>query len=105
VPLGLEIDGIGEVPGLVGRVRLEALPSQQQNRFGLNAGAGLRVRLGERVALLAEGRAFLFREYELGFGITSEPQVPGLDELLAQIEPVRFEPVFFHAAAGLVISF
>jgi hypothetical protein len=80
---------------------LRATPGGSEHRFGVNGGAG--VRIGGRVALLAEVRAFYFREYELRFATTDGPDL--LDDLLSEADPIRFEPVFINAQVGLSFRF
>ena len=80
---------------------LRGSPGQSEHRFGVNGGAG--VRIGGRIALVGEVRAFYFREYELRFGTANGPEL--LDDLLAQADPVRFEPVFVNAQVGLAFRF
>lgn len=99
-PLGVAIDGLS-LPGLQPRVRLLAVPGQSEHRWGVNGGAGLRV--GGRVALIAEARVFYFREYALRFGVDGAPSF--VNELLATIDPIRFEPVIVNAQAGLSFRF
>ena len=99
-PLGVAIEGL-PLPGLQPRVRLLAVPGQSEHRWGVNGGAGLRI--GGRVALVAEARVFYFREYELRLGVAGAPSF--VDELLATIDPIRFEPVIVNAQAGLSFRF
>jgi len=105
VPLDLEVGGVPILPGSSGNLRLVALPTQSDHSFGLNGGAGIRVGLGANVSLMAEARGFLFREYELGFELTTTPSVPGTGDLIEGIEVIQFKPVYFQAAAGIVILF
>jgi hypothetical protein len=101
----LALPGVSGVPTLDGDLRLVASPTQSQHSFGANAGAGLRIRLGRNVALMGEARVFGFREYQLAFSLATKPSLPILDEAVAGLETVRFNPVYFHAAAGLTLSF
>jgi hypothetical protein len=78
---------------------LRATPGESGNRFGANAGAGLR--FGGRVALMAEARVFYFKEFELRFDADDD----ALDELLDGLDAVRFTPVFVNVQAGLVFRF
>lgn len=80
---------------------LRGTPGGSEHRFGINAGAGLRI--GGRVALVAEARAFYFREYQLRFATTDGPAL--LDDLLQESDPIRFEPVFINAQVGLSFRF
>lgn len=101
VPLDLQLAGLPVLPALQPRLRLVATPDQSAHRWGLNAGAGVRV--GGRVALVAEARIFYFRSYELQFDL--DDPVPFLDELLAGLDIIRFEPVILNAQAGLAFRF
>jgi hypothetical protein len=99
LPLAVQAPALPALPELDARLTLRATPGQAAHRFGVNGGLG--VRAGGRLALMAEVRAFYFREYELRFG--TEPEL--LDDLLAGIAPVRFRPIFVNAQAGLVVRF
>lgn len=98
----LEVDAPQLPPlGFDAGLTLRATPGQSEHRWGVNGGAGLRI--GGRVALLGEVRAFYFREYELQFGTANGPDV--LDDLLAEADAVRFEPVFVNAQVGVAFRF
>jgi hypothetical protein len=101
LPLTLQAPGLPSLPGLSPGLTLRATPGQSEHRFGVNGGAGLRV--GGRVGVMAEARAFYFREYDLRFGIDNGPEL--LNELLAGVDPVRFRPIFVNAQVGLVLKF
>lgn len=100
VPLVVEASGV-TIPSLDATLTLRATPEQAGHRIGINGGAG--VRLGGRAALVAEVRAFYFRDYRLRFATANGPLL--LDELLQDVAPVRFTPVFVNAQAGLTIRF
>ena len=87
--------------GLNTGLTLRATPEQSGHRIGINGGAG--VRIGGRVAFVAEVRGFYFRDYDLRFGTTEGPQL--LDDLLADADPVSFAPVFINAQFGLTFRF
>jgi hypothetical protein len=100
VPLSVaapELPSLGLNTGLT----LRATPEQSGHRIGINGGAGVRV--GGRVALVAEVRGFYFRDYGLRFGTTEGP--PLIDELLAGADAVSFTPVFVNAQAGVTFRF
>ncbi len=101
IPLRLEIPGLPSLPGFDPQLRLVAVPGQSEHRWGVNGGAGLRI--GGRVALIGEVRVFYFREYELRFEALNSSDL--LDELLAGLAPVRFEPVFVNAQVGVTFKF
>ena len=100
VPLAVESPQLPPL-GFNAGLTLRATPGQSEHRFGVNGGVG--VRLGGNVALTGEVRGFYFREYELRFGTTSGPEL--LDDLLAEADPVRFEPVFVNAQIGVSFRF
>ena len=99
-PLQVEVAGL-PLPGLSPTIALRAAPGQSNNRWGVNGGAG--IRLGGRVALVGEVRVFYFRDYELRFDAESTGAI--LDELVGELAPVRFDPVFVNAQAGLTFRF
>lgn len=101
VPFTAEAPGLPVLPIVDAALTLRATPGEDESRTGVNAGAGLRI--GGRVALMAEARVFYFREYELRFAL--EDTVVILDDLLDAIPPVRFRPVFVNAQVGLVFRF
>lgn len=100
VPLKVEAPELPAL-GFDAALVLRASPGQSRHRFGVNGGAGLRV--GGRVAFVAEARAFYFREYELRFASAGGPAL--LDDLLADADSVRFDPVFVNAQAGVAFRF
>jgi hypothetical protein len=101
IPLRVDAPDLPPLPSLDAGLTLRATPGQTGHRFGVNGGAGLRV--GGRVALTGEVRAFYFREFELRFAGANGPQL--LDDLLAGAAPVRFEPVFVNAQVGVAFRF
>src|SRR5688500_5433167 len=101
IPLAVDAPAIPGLPGFDARLRLRASPDESGHRFGVNGGVGIRV--GGRVALMAEVRGFYFGDYDLRF---SSEQGDGLiDDLLAQAATVSFRPVFVNAQVGLTFRF
>jgi hypothetical protein len=100
VPLAIESPQLPPL-GFNAGLTLRATPGQSGHRFGVNGGLALRV--GGRVGLIGEVRGFYFQEYELRFATTNGPEL--LDDLLAEADPVRFEPVFINAQVGLSFRF
>jgi hypothetical protein len=113
--------GIG-LPGFIGSrlsldlgrvaLRAEALPSEQgQGRLGFNAGLALTRPIGAHLALLAGGRYFRFQQQTLHWGRSETTGVlPAIQEDLvrqveSRLEPVVFNPTFFHASLGLAFRF
>jgi opacity protein-like surface antigen len=98
----------------VGEVRLpaEALPDEEgDGRWGWNAGGGLQWRVAPRLRLQAEGRYFRFQRQTLfwgepdGTGTLSVLQRDLIRQITAELDPVRFNPTFFQATAGVALSF
>lgn len=97
-----------EAPGVLGpatvnaSLRLVGTPAETEHHWGVNGGAGFRIG-SARVALLAEVRAFYFREFELRFASPEGPDL--LNAVLGGIAPVRFEPVIVNGQVGVVFRF
>jgi hypothetical protein len=100
IPLRVEVSGV-PLPDLNPRLTLRAAPSQSEGRWGVNGGVGLR--LGGRVALMGEVRVFYFQDYDLRFGALNSGEI--LDEVLSGLAPIRFDPVFVNAQAGVTFRF
>jgi len=93
-------------------VPAEALPEQEgDGRWGINGGIGIQYRVGPRVQLVADGRYFRFQRQTLYWG---EPQGTGalnpvqgelVREITERLDPVRFNPTYFQATAGVALSF
>ncbi|HUG52894.1 MAG TPA: hypothetical protein VMR21_04815 [Vicinamibacteria bacterium] len=114
--IGIGVPSIGgsRLPHDVTRasLRAEALPSQRgQGRLGGNAGLALHLPLGARASLVLDGRYFFFQEQTLEWGrVESDLPLPAFQEsLLRQVEerlePVVFNPTFFHASLGIALRF
>lgn len=67
----------------------------------VNGGAGLRI--GGRVALMAEVRGFYFREFDLRLTRVNGPDL--IDDLLAGVDAIGFRKVFVNAQVGLAFKF
>jgi hypothetical protein len=96
----VEVSGV-PLPDINPRLTLRVAPGQSEDRWGVNGGAGLRI--GGRVALMGEVRVFYFKDYELRFGAENSGDI--LDEVLSGLAPVRFDPVFINAQAGVTFRF
>jgi len=92
-------------------LRAEAQPGGEgESRLGFNAGGGLALPLSNRVSLDVEARYFRFRRQTLAWsldpGVTLSPSEQQIArDLLSTLGPVRFNPEFFQATAGLSIGF
>ena len=101
VPLRVDATQLGPLPGLDASLTLRGVPGESGHRIGVNGGAGLRI--GGRVGLVGEIRAFYFRDYELRFASSNGSDV--LDDLLAAADAVQFSPVFVNAQVGVSFRF
>ncbi len=93
-------------------LRAEAIPTERdRGRFGVNAGLGVQVAFSERVALMADARAFVFSEQVLQWsaGVAGRPATATeqqvLDQIQRELDPVRFRPTVYQATAGLALRF
>lgn len=101
IPLAVDAPGIPGLPTFDSTLRLRASPGESGQRIGINGGVGLRV--GGRVALVGEVRGFYFGEYDLRFSTDQGDDL--IDDLLAEVAPVSFRPVFVNAQIGLTFRF
>lgn len=92
-------------------VRLRSASAvESESSWGGNLGLGIQIGIGERGALVLEGRAFYFpkRTYEWARA-TDEPLPPLqerlLERVLERLDPVEFSPWWAQASVGLAIRF
>jgi hypothetical protein len=102
VPIAVQIPGLPAFPGIEPRLQLRVAPGESEHRIGVNGGAGLRLG-GDRIGILAEVRAFYFREYDLRFDVEGAPEF--VATLLENADTIGFRPVIVNAQAGLVFRF
>lgn len=100
IPLVVEIPGL-PIPAIEVPVSFRVAPTESSYRFGVNAGAGLRFPIAPKVSLVAEGRVFYFRDYEL---VAEVPDLPVLGDP-GDFRIVTFEPVVVNAIGGIAIRF
>jgi hypothetical protein len=113
-PLNLRVGGAG-LPALdLGAVTAEAGSRPQDpsrdSRFGANAGLGLRLPLSDNAGLVVDARGFFFPEQVLEWRVTQTGgpvRLPTalLQSIEQQLEPVRFNPAYFHLQGGIALSF
>ena len=114
-PLNLAAGGIGLPPGFaLATITAEAIsrpddPSDE-GRVGGNGGLGLQFALGGHAAVVVDARAFYFpkqvlewRVRQSGGGVALPPAL--LLSIEQQLEPVRFNPAYFHLQGGIAFSF
>ena len=112
--LNLRVGGVG-LPALdLGTLAAEAVSQPEDgsrdSRVGANVGVGLRLPLADHARLVVDARAFLFPEHVLewrvrqtGGPVTLPPAL--LQSIQQQLEPVRFNPAYFHLQGGIALSF
>jgi len=91
-------------------LRADASEIDERSRLGLNAGAGLQLAILPRVSLLAEARGFVFDKHRLEWraaddGPRSALEETLLQEALANLAPVEFNPNFVQVTAGVAVTF
>ena len=96
----VHVDGL-ELPGVEPQLLLAITPGESRNRWGVNGGAGLRI--GGRVAVIAEARAFYFGSYNLRLEL--DQSLPGVSDLFAGLPAIRFRPIVVNAQTGLSFRF
>jgi len=114
-PLNISVSGIVLPPGLdLGTVTAQALSRPEQtegeNRFGGNVGIGLQIKVSDHVSIVGEGRVFAFPKQVLTWEVTQQGGLvtfppAALAALEQQLEPIRFNPAYFHLVGGLAVTF
>jgi opacity protein-like surface antigen len=113
-PLNLRLSGISLPPGLdLGTINASAITrpeDPESSRFGGNVGLGLQIKISDNVALVGDARVFGFPKQVLEWQVTQRGGVVAvppelLEALEAQLEPVRFNPAYFHLLGGIAFTF
>lgn len=93
-------------------LRAEALPTDTgQGRFGGNAGMAVDWPIGGHASVRLDARYFRFQKQTLRWGrATATGPLPAIEEDLvgqveSRLEPVVFNPTFFHTSIGLALRF
>ena len=101
---------VGVSLGSVSATAVSRAEDPHYGGVGGNVGLGLQVKLGEHVALVGEGRVFFFPKQILtwkvsqqGGFVTVPPEV--LTALEQRLEPIRFNPAYFHLIGGFAFTF
>ena len=99
--------GLGDIPGLppitLPDLGLSAAATLDSG-VGGNLGAGLRVPVGAKVALVFEARALGVPKQSLGWDAGSDSS-PIEEVLAAALDPIEFQSGFFQATGGVVFTF
>ena len=112
--LDVSVAGVSLPPGVnLGSLSATAVSRPEDaeaKHLGGNAGLGLQIKLGDHVALVAEGRVFYFPKQVLtwkvsqqGGFVTVPPEV--LTALEQQLVPISFNPAYFHLVGGIAFTF
>lgn len=83
---------------------------ESESSWGGNLGLGIQIGLGERGALVLEGRGFYFPERTFTWEHVEEVSLPPLQEVLLErvlerLDPIEFRPWWFQATVGVAIRF
>jgi hypothetical protein len=83
---------------------------QGESAWGGNLGLGLRIPLGEKGALVLEGRGFYFPKRTIEWEPVIESPLPPLQQLLLErlrqkLQPIEFEPWWVQASIGVAYRF
>jgi hypothetical protein len=95
----------------VGTIGVRALSvAGTTSTWGGNLGLGLQIPIGERAALVIEGRGFYFPKRTVEWEPVLDRSLTAIEQaLLARVQerlpPVEFEPWWVQATAGLAIRF
>jgi hypothetical protein len=95
----------------VGTIGVRALSvAGTTSTWGGNLGLGLQIPIGERAALVLEGRGFYFPKRTVEWEPVLDRSLSAIEQaLLARVQerlpPVEFEPWWVQATAGLAIRF
>ena len=89
---------------------LSASAVEAERSWGGNLGLGIQIGIGERGALVLEGRAFYFPKRTFEWVRATDEPLPPLQELLLervmeQLDTVEFKPWWAQASVGIAIRF
>ena len=113
-PLALGVTGLngGQLQIASLALKAEGRPESDGGRsqFGVNGGVGLRLALGSRLALSAEGRYFFFGKNRLTWSSAADRPLTPLEEsllrsALLRLDAVEFNPQAFQATVGVALVF
>jgi hypothetical protein len=87
-----------------------ATPAEGESSWGGNLGLGIQINIGERGALVLEGRGFYFPERTIewepdGAQALPPPQDELLERVLERLDPIELKPWWAQATIGFAIRF
>jgi hypothetical protein len=94
----------------IATLRLRGAAAESESSWGGNLGLGVQIDIGERGALVLEGRAFYFPERTVEWEPVIGEPLPPLQELLLErvlerLDPIEFKPWWAQATIGVAIRF
>ena len=109
----MSVAGIPLPPGTnLGSLTATAVtrPEDDNSHLGGNAGLGLQIQLGEHVSLVGEARGFFFPKQVLSWQVSQQPGFVTLpsevtNALAQQLQPIQFNPAYFHLVGGIAFTF
>ena len=83
---------------------------ESESSWGGNLGLGIQIGLGERGALILEGRGFYFPTRTYEWEALDDEALPTLQEallrrVLERLDPIEFKPFWLQATIGVAIRF
>jgi hypothetical protein len=94
----------------VGTIGVQATAVAEGSTWGGNLGLGLQIPMGERAALVLEGRGFYFPKRTVEWEPVLDRPLGAveqalLDRVMERLPPVEFEPWWIQATVGFAIRF
>jgi hypothetical protein len=95
----------------IATVRLQSVSAvESESSWGGNLGLGIQIGIGERGALVLEGRGFYFPTRTFEWERATDEPLPPLQErllerVLDRLDPVEFKPWWAQASIGFAIRF
>jgi hypothetical protein len=94
----------------IATIRLQGTSAESESSWGGNLGLGIQINIGERGALVLEGRAFYFPKRTIEWEPVIDEPLPPLQQLLLErvlerLDPVEFKPWWAQATIGVAIRF
>jgi hypothetical protein len=94
----------------IATLRLRGASAESESSWGGNLGIGIQINIGERGALILEGRGFYFPKRTIEWEPVIDEPLPPLQELLLErvlerLDPIEFKPWWAQATIGVAIRF
>lgn len=94
----------------IATLRLRGASAESESSWGGNLGIGIQINIGERGALVLEGRGFYFPKRTIEWEPVIDEPLPPLQQLLLErvlerLDPIEFKPWWAQATIGVAIRF